>query len=224
MVHIFSSHGPLINQLKPARPISAGFLRAFAAAPASTNTTFYAKNAPVTSTSICLNFVQAFLGRYFSAPNLSFRQIELSEFSSELCFPLLPSNSTPCASLEWIHGHCGWEDTATPPPTIPCPRCHMENTGDERFFCSSGARANRSARLFPSPDNEPQPWVRGTTSGDEETVQSTAYLFSNVFDEAAKKGSISAEECWLLHSSARNIHFSLQAGQHPNATNGGTAG
>lgn len=39
MVNIFSLYALLINQLKVARLISAGFLHAFTAAGASTNTT-----------------------------------------------------------------------------------------------------------------------------------------------------------------------------------------
>lgn len=111
------------------------------------------------------------------------------------------------------------EDTANPTPGFHLPDATRKAQGMKGFLFL-GARGNRSARLVPSPDNEPEPWARGTTSGDEETVQSTAYLFFKAFDGAAKKGSISTEECWLLHSSARNINFSLQAGQHPSATNG----
>lgn len=90
MVHILSSHGPLIHQLKPARPISAGSLRAFAAAPASTNTTSLCKEC--TShvhqhlPQLCPGFS---LKAFFSVPNLSSHQIELLEFSSELCPPSL---------------------------------------------------------------------------------------------------------------------------------------
>jgi len=50
-----------------------------------------------------------------------------------------------------------------------------------------------------------------------------ASLFCSVFDEVAKKGSISTQELLLLSfaaSKARNMHFSLQAGQHPTAMNG----
>lgn len=201
MVDIFSSHGPLINQLKPARPILAGFLHAFAAAPASTNTIFLCKECTSHVHQHLPQLCPGFPWRCFSAPNLSSHHIVLLRVFIRAMSPFAMTT----------------EDGP------PLPQFHLPDATwkmqIKSCFCSSGARANHSARLFPSPDNEPQPWVRGTTSGDKETVQSTAYLFFNFFDEAAKKGSISTEEFWLLHSSARNIHFSLQAGQHPSATN-----
>lgn len=122
---------------------------------------FYAKNAPVTSISICLDFVQAFLEGFFTAPNLSSHQIELLRVFIR-AMSLFDSVKSGTLRIPRVDGALHMKDTATPPhPRIPPPRCHMESAGDKSFFCSSGARANRSARLFPSPDNEPQPWVKG---------------------------------------------------------------
>lgn len=116
MVHIFSSHGPLINQLKPARPISAGFLRALAAAPASTNTTFLCKE--------CTNHVHQHLPQLcpgfpsnlsFSAPKLSSHQIELLVFIRAMYVPLclhpIPRSAHPWAVRMEL---CTWRAQHTP--------------------------------------------------------------------------------------------------------------
>lgn len=112
IVNIFSLYAPLIHQLKLARLISAGFLRAFAAAPTSTDMTFLCTE--------CISHVHqhpprplhpGFPWRCFPAPDLCFHQIPLSEISSQLCPPPpLPSKPAPRTSLEWrnlLRGHRG---------------------------------------------------------------------------------------------------------------------
>lgn len=97
MVNIFSLYAPLINQLKVARLISAGFLHAFTAVRTSTNTTVLWKE--------CTSHVHRYLPRLlqpgfpwrcFPAPELCFHQRPLLQIPSE---PRCPS------SLKMAHAH-----------------------------------------------------------------------------------------------------------------------
>lgn len=113
--------------------------------------------------------------------------------------PLFPQNQHPVHQRrgpehrKLLRGHHGSTSTDGG-GTKPLPRSHLTRQmslgrpGKLKLFVPRRAQANRSASFFPSLDNVPQPRLRRTTSGDEETVQSTAYLFFNVFDEVAKKG------------------------------------
>jgi len=132
-------------------------------------------------------------------------RLSLKVFSC--CRPLFSSDSTIrdsiCATFPLFpqnqHSNvlCGHRrsTSADGGSSKPLPRCHCltqqmshGKCNKLKLFVPRRPRANRSASFFPSPDNVPQPGLRGTTSGDEETVQSTTYLFFNVFDEVAKKG------------------------------------
>lgn len=162
MVHVFSLYAPLIYQLKLACLISAGFLRAFVAAPASTNTTFLCKE--------CVSHIHqhppqllhpGFPWRRFPASNLCFHEVLLWEIPSELYSPP-PSKSACCASAEWTRAQKPplW----TPQTKLcskPLPHFHLTwqiSRGKHskwKLFVPRWAQANRSASFFPSPDNVP---------------------------------------------------------------------
>lgn len=151
MVHIFSSHGPLVNQLKPARPIWAGFLHAFSTSKHQHDFSMQRMHRSRPSASAS-TLPRLSLKVFFSAPNLSSHQTELSRVFTRAMSP---------SAMGAEDGALHMEDTATLPPMTPSPRCHMENQEMKGcfvlVFCSLGAQANGSARLFPSRDNEPQP-------------------------------------------------------------------
>lgn len=194
MVHIFSSHGPLVNQLKPARPIWAGFLHAFSTSKHQHDFSMQRMHQSRPSASAS------------TLPRLSLKVFFLLPTS---LLTTLNCQSSHQSYVPLYHGHWGWSSAHrghSNPPSHDSISQMPHGKPDERlfcfvFFCSSGAQANGSARLFPSLDNEPQPWVRGTTSGDKEAVQSTACLFFNSLMRLPRGGQLaprSAACCTLL--------------------------
>lgn len=219
MVNILSFHAPLINQLKVARLISAGFLHAFAAAWTSTNTTALRKECSQVHQHLPRLQQPGFPWRWFPTRELFPSDYSITDFLWAAS-PTLPSLRAPVGQLQ--HGSCsvGWRRWW---------RCRKPLTSPVSWQISEGRRSKWQLSGYSPSKVLPQPWqcastLRGTTSGDEETVQSAASLFCSVFDEVAKKRSISMQELLLLSfsaSKARNMHFFFfpQTGKHPTAMN-----
>jgi len=130
MVNICSLYAPLINRLKLARLISAGFHRASAAAPTSTNTTFLWKE--------CISHIHqhpprlihpGFPWRCFPAVDLCFRQIPLLEIPSALRSPSSLKISTVMCSVGTADQPLQTEAAANPyhVAIVSRSRCHMES-------------------------------------------------------------------------------------------------
>lgn len=151
-------------------------------------------------------------------------------------FPFFPQNQHPVRQQSepghrnLLRGHHR-RTSADGGGSKPLPRFHLTRQMSHgrrsklKLFVPRRAQANRSASFFPSPDNVPQPWLKKDHLwGRGNSSINSLFIVQRLWWSCQEGGQLTPRSCccWALpgrRSSARNMHCSLQAGQHPSAAN-----